>query len=147
MTADSSEWLVFVSHSGVDTWVARQIAREIAACGASTFLDEADIDVGDDFDEDIVNALERAQEMVVLLTPWAIDSLYVWAEIGAAWGQRKRIAGLLQGVSVEDLHSRPRVPILLKRRDLLPLNEIEVYLRQLRGRVRAVDGMGPESAL
>jgi hypothetical protein len=35
---------VFVSHSGADTWVAKQIAREIAACGAIAFLDEAEID-------------------------------------------------------------------------------------------------------
>jgi hypothetical protein len=40
--------LVFVSHSGADTWVAKQIAREIGACGATPFLDEAEIDVGAD---------------------------------------------------------------------------------------------------
>jgi hypothetical protein len=38
---------IFVSHAGEDTWVARQIAREISALGARPFLDEADIDVRD----------------------------------------------------------------------------------------------------
>jgi hypothetical protein len=146
VTAGPSGWLVFVSHSGEDTWVARQIAREIAACGAATFLDEADIDVGDDFDEDVVSALERADELVVLLTPWAVESLYVWAEIGAVWGRRKRIVGLLQGVTLDDLLSRPGVPMILKRRDLVPLNEIDVYLRQLRGRVQADARTDPEKA-
>ena len=37
--------LVFISHSARDTWIARQVAREVAACGAKPFLDEADIDV------------------------------------------------------------------------------------------------------
>jgi hypothetical protein len=36
-----TERLVFVSHSGQDTWVAKQIAREVAACGATPFLDES----------------------------------------------------------------------------------------------------------
>jgi hypothetical protein len=46
--------LVFISHSAKDTWIARQVAREVAACGARPFLHEADIDVGGDFEEDIV---------------------------------------------------------------------------------------------
>ncbi len=43
--------LVFVSHSSRDTWVAKQIAREIGQAGAETFLDAASIEVGDDFIE------------------------------------------------------------------------------------------------
>lgn len=46
LTTDKHERLVFVSHSGEDTWVARKIAEEIADRGARPFLDEADIDVG-----------------------------------------------------------------------------------------------------
>jgi hypothetical protein len=53
---------VFISHSSADTWVAKQIAREIAACGAVPFLDEAQVDAGADFEEDILNFLERAHE-------------------------------------------------------------------------------------
>jgi hypothetical protein len=68
---------VFISHSGPDTWVAKQIAREIEARGATPFLDEAQVDAGADFEEDILNFLERAHELVVLLTPWALDRPYV----------------------------------------------------------------------
>jgi len=52
---------VFISHSSADTWVAKQIAREIAACGATPFLDEAHVDAGADFEEDILNFLECAR--------------------------------------------------------------------------------------
>ena len=142
MTSDRRERLVFVSHSGADTWVARQIAREITACGATPFLDEAQIDVGADFEEDILAFLEKADELVVLITPWALERPYVWAELGAAWGRRIPIVGLLHGLSAAELQSRPGVPILLKRRDLVPLNDIDVYLGQLRGRV----GDAPEAA-
>jgi hypothetical protein len=144
VTNDRGERFVFVSHSGADTWVAKQIAREIAACGAVPFLDEAQIDVGADFEEDILAFLEKADELVVLITPWALERPYVWAELGAAWGRRIPIVGLLQGLSAAELQSRPGVPILLKKRDLLPLNEIDVYLGQLRGRVRGSTGADQE---
>lgn len=59
--------LVFVSHRGADTWVARPIAREVAACGTTPFLDEAAIDVSGDFADDILGFLEKADELVVLI--------------------------------------------------------------------------------
>jgi len=54
--------LVFVSHCGLDTWVAKQIAREIEARGATPFLDEAHVDAGADFEEDILDFLGRARK-------------------------------------------------------------------------------------
>jgi hypothetical protein len=146
VTNDLRERFVFVSHSGADTWVAKQIAREIGACGAVPFLDEAQIDVGADFEEDILTFLEKADELVVLITPWALERPYVWAELGAAWGRRIPIVGLLLGLSAAELQSRPGVPILLKKRDLLPLNQIDVYLGQLRGRVGGTPGVDQEKA-
>ncbi|MEW6218828.1 MAG: toll/interleukin-1 receptor domain-containing protein [Thermodesulfobacteriota bacterium] len=136
MTNDRGQHLVFISHSGTDTWVAKQIAREIADRGAVPFLDEAEIDVGADFEDDILSFLEKADELVVLITPWALERPYVWAELGAAWGRRIPIVGLLLGLSASELQARPGVPVLLKKRDLLTLNEIDVYLGQLRGRIR-----------
>jgi hypothetical protein len=132
--------LVFISHSSADTWVAKQVAREIEACGATPFLDEAEVDAGADFEEDILNFLERAHELVVLLTPWALDRPYVWAEIGAAWGRRIPIVALLLGLTPTELQSRPGVPVLLKKRDLLTLNEIDIYLGQLTVRMRKQQG-------
>jgi hypothetical protein len=128
--------LVFVSHSGPDTWVAKQIAREIEARGATPFLDEAEVDAGADFEEDIIEFLQKAHELVVLLTPWALARPYVWAEIGAAWGRRIPIVALLLGITPTELQTRPGIPVLLKKRDLLELNDIEVYLEQLRVRVQ-----------
>jgi hypothetical protein len=132
--------LIFVSHSSADTWVAKQIAREIEARGGTPFLDEAEVDAGADFEEDILNFLERAHELVVLLTPWALERPYVWAEIGAAWGRRIPIVALLLGMTATELEARPGVPILLKKRDLLQLNEIDTYLDQLAVRVSAHGG-------
>jgi hypothetical protein len=129
--------LVFVSHGGADTWVARQVARAISDCGATPFLDEAQVDVGIDFEDEILAFLEKADELVVLLTPWALERPYVWAEIGAAWGRRIPIVALLLGVSPSELQERRGVPVLLKQRNLIPLNDIDKYLTELRSRVEA----------
>src|SRR5205085_1348990 len=73
---------VFVSHSSRDTWVARQIAEHISRSGAAVFLDEADIEHGDDFDQKLVEGANSCQELLVLLTPWSKDRPYVWIEVG-----------------------------------------------------------------
>src|SRR5216684_8327063 len=83
------------------------------------------VDAGADFEEDILKFLERAHELVVLLTPWALERPYVWAEIGAAWGRRIPIVALLLGITPTELQTRAGIPALLKRRDLLQLNEID----------------------
>jgi hypothetical protein len=73
----------------------------------------------------------------VLITPWALERPYVWAELGAAWGRRIPIVALLLGLSAKELRERPGVPVLLNRRNLVPLNDIDRYFKELRARVRA----------
>jgi len=135
MTLSANTKLVFVSHSGEDTWVARQIARGIAASGAQPFLDEADIDVGAEFEEDIREFLEQADELLVLITPWSLRRPYVWAEIGAAWIRRIPIVVVLYGFSASDFQALPNAPVFLKKRDMIHLNEIDQYFDQLGTRV------------
>jgi hypothetical protein len=133
----SESWLVFVSHSGPDTWVARQIARAIAECGATTFLDEAQINVGADFENDIRAFLQKADELIVLLTPWALTRPYIWAELGAAWTRQIPIVALLLGMSEAELQEPTGIPVFLKGRNLIPLNNIDRYLEELRARVQS----------
>jgi nucleotide-binding universal stress UspA family protein len=89
--------LIFISHSSRDTWVAKQLAAHIEAAGADVFLDEANIDVGSEFEREILAALREADDLIVLLTPWALDRPFVWAEIGGAWLRGIRIVGVLLG--------------------------------------------------
>ncbi len=136
MTSQKSTKLIFVSHSGEDTWVARQIAREIEKCGATPFLDKADIDVGAEFEEDIRNFLDQAHELLVLFTPWSLERPYVWAEIGAAWIRRIPIIVVLHGLSQNDFQSQPNAPVFLKKRNIINLNDIDDYFQQLTNRVK-----------
>jgi hypothetical protein len=47
-----------------------------------------------------------------------------------------RIVGLLHGLSADELQARPGVPVLLKKRDFLELNDVQKYFQELRRRVR-----------
>ena len=131
---------VFISHSSVDTWIAKQLASHITKCGASTFLDEASIEHGDDFEQKILDAAENCDELLVLLTPWATSRPYIWLEVGVFWGARKRIVCLLHGINPKELATDEKMPVLLKKLDLLPLNEIDNYLLQLKNRIKRFKG-------
>jgi hypothetical protein len=122
---------VFVSHSSTDAWVAKQLSTHLERCGAATFLDVNDIEHGDDFDETIVEAAERSHELLVLLTPWSKDRHYVWMEIGMFRGARKRVVGILHGVKTTEIATDERIPVVLKKIDLVDLNAIDSYLTQL----------------
>jgi hypothetical protein len=128
----STKRLVFLSHSSRDTWVAKQIAREMTACGVVPFLDEADIETGIEFEDAILEFLSKADELLVLLTPWALDRPYIWAEIGAAWGRRISIVAILHGVTAREFQARSDIPVLIKKRNLIELNDIARYFKELR---------------
>jgi hypothetical protein len=85
---ESAPYLVFVSHAGDDTWLARQMSHHAELQGATTFLDEANVAIGAEFEDDVLAALGEAHELLVLFTPWSLQRPYVWAEIGAAWIRR-----------------------------------------------------------
>jgi hypothetical protein len=129
------DYKVFISHASTDTWVARQIARHIERLGASTFLAEADVEYGDDFEERILEAVRGSHELLVLLTPWALQRPYIWLEIGAMWGLGRRVIGVLHGLSPGELVTQEGTPALLKRIDLVELNHLETYFEQLQRRI------------
>jgi hypothetical protein len=138
----TTERLVFISHAGEDAWVARQIAREVKKRGAEAFLAEAK-PVGAEFDEEILGALERTDELVVLLTPWAVRKPYVMMEVGAIWREVKRgkrptvVVTVLHGLDPRRFRAHPEMPQFLTERTLIILNDIGRYLAELRARVAA----------
>jgi len=45
--AKPAAYVVFISHSSADIWIAEQIDRQITALGANTWLDKKDLKGGD----------------------------------------------------------------------------------------------------
>lgn len=127
--------LIFISHAATDTWIAQRIAERIEACGAETFLDEAHISAGEDFEEKIREALARANELLVLFTPWSLKRPFVWAEIGVAWSRQIPIVSVLHGQPFDEFLAKVEIPVFIKKRDLIDLNHLDDYLAQLRKRI------------
>lgn len=128
--------LVFISHSSEDTWVARQIAEKTRALGARTFLDEDDLDIVDEPNDRLREELSKANELLVLITPWAMKRPWIWIEIGVAWSRDLPFVVVLHGVTRKDFLSRPDAPTFLKAKNFTPLNEMDRYFDELEKRAR-----------
>ena len=126
---------VFISHASRDKWVAGQIQKEVMATGADCFLDSHAIETGDPVDEKLKVALHDASELLVLLTPAALERPYVWIEIGVAWSQGKRIVGILHGMTTSELAARDGTPAFLTDILLRDINELDEYLEELKRRI------------
>lgn len=127
--------LVFISHTSRDMWIAGQFKKELTAVGAECFLDAGAIETGDEIDEELKQALHASNELVVLLTPAALDRPYVWIEIGVAWGQGKRIIGILYGITSSELAARDGTPAFMKSIKLRDINEFDEYVDEVRRRI------------
>jgi len=125
----SGEYVVFISHSSVDLWIAGQMAKEIKAAGARPWLDELDLEGGDLIRDRILRGIDACREAVVLITPQSIKSDWVSFEIGAVSIQRKRVTPVLQYVSHDQLK-------ILADTKSLELNRFDQYLTQLKQRMR-----------
>ncbi len=122
--------------------MAKKMAADCESVHASTFLDQTRIAVGAKFEEDILQALRVAHELVVLITPWALERPYVWLEIGAAWLRGIPIVVVLLGLTVAQFHERANVPVALRERNLISLNNFDRYVSELRDRVTSHQGNG-----
>ena len=125
---------VFISHGWADKWVALQIERCVAECGCEKFVDVFDIEKGDDIADRIRAEIPTCDELLALLTPWSADRNWVWTEIGAAWGQGKRIIAVLYGISLDELDSEKGGKIFLGAKNIVEINELDTYLTQLKAR-------------
>lgn len=133
--------LIFISHAGEDTWIARQLAAKVDDAGGRTFLDEAQIPFSDNpetADARIARALAEAAELVVLLTPWAIERPRVWVEISLAYWRSPTpcpIYVVLLGLSRRDFLAMEKIPDFLKTQRIMRLNDVDCYLDDLKVRL------------
>jgi hypothetical protein len=128
VTGSGRKYLVFLSYSHKDRWIAKQCARLIEEQGGGqirTFLDEKDIEGGQPIAETIRRNLERSDEFVVLLSRYSKDRPWVLIEIGAAWGLRKPIIAIMDKLSPKE---RPEIISPYKSVDL---NDFDRYLAEL----------------
>lgn len=123
-----SSYLVFVSHSSSNNWIANQISKEVTTIGAKTWLDSKDLRGGDVWQQGIMDGIDACQEGLVLVSPDSVNSWWVAFEIGALRGQHKRVTPILNGVSPREMGSMRDV-------QAIDLNDFNRFLEQLRERI------------
>lgn len=127
-------YLVFISHSEKDRWIAKQMANLIEEkgkeYGIKTFLYEKHIEGGESISDSIRKNIQECSEFLVLLTRYSIDRPWVLIEIGAAWVLGKRIIAIIDKVTPEEM------PDIITPYKAIDLNNFNEYLEQLFSRVK-----------
>src|SRR5437660_1152858 len=149
-----SGYVVFVSHSSLDAWIANVIAEKTKALGAECWLDEKDLEGGDIVIDEIIRgikvnavdkaaasgevistkikrALTAADEVFVILTQESLDNSNLMFEIGAASSLRKRITPIVVGLEPGEL------PSIIRNLKYVRYPDVGKYIEGLEGQVKA----------
>jgi hypothetical protein len=119
---------VFLSHSSRDTWLASVIAERLRMLSCSVWLDVMSLAGGREVLRSIKEAIQDADEAIVLVSPQSLKSQWVSVEIGMAEVLGKRITPILNHVEHSD--SAPLVS-----RKAYDLNDVEKFLIESRERI------------
>jgi hypothetical protein len=129
-----ADYLVFISHSSADRWVAKRMAeiieRRAKRHGVRTFLDEVDLEGGDRIVPVIKANLRSCEEFVILLSPSSIARQWVLAEVGGAWILDKRIMAITYNLAAD------KIPDIIRHDKSYELNDFDRYVSELIGRRR-----------
>jgi len=128
------DYLVFISHSVKDRWIARQMSNLIEQkgkkYGIKTFLDEKDISGGDSIPETICENIQKCHELILLLSRYSVESTWVLIEIGAAWAHNRRIIPVIDKVTPDEM------PDVIGQIKAIDLNDFDEYIKEFLGRVK-----------
>lgn len=125
-------YIVFVSYSHKDRWIAKQCVRLIEEAGQGkvrTFLDAKDIDAGERIEDKVLDAIRKCDELVVLLSANSINRPWVLFEIGVARGRKKPVIAILNNLSPREM------PEMIGPYKGIDLNDFDgQYLEQMQRR-------------
>jgi hypothetical protein len=116
---------IFLSFSIRNKGEAQEICEKAENKGLKVFMSEKDIESGDEWTEEIRNALRSSREVAILVSPDSINSKWVTIESGAAWSLKKRITPILFRCAPSQL------PIILTNYQARDLHKLDLYLREV----------------
>lgn len=119
---------IFISHSSRDKWIAKRIAKDLEELSIDTFLDEKDLEAGDDLDEIVDIHLQSCDELLIILSPSSVNSAWVLVEVGGAKALGKRIVPILLHLGAND------IPSPIGKKLALDINNIEQFYEQVKAR-------------
>jgi hypothetical protein len=108
---------VFICYAREDAEFALRLARALQARGVAVWIDQWSIPKGADWDRAIDDALYACSHVLIVLSPEAVESNEVRAELRTAFDENKRV--------VPVLHRPARVPRRLRLLQLVDLSARE----------------------
>ena len=120
---------IFISHSSKDKWAAQTIAKDLAEMDVETFLDEKDIETGEEIDASIQALLTECDDFLVLLSPASIQSHWVLVELGGAIALKKRLVPVLFYIGTNEL------PAPITKHLSRDINDIDRYYEEIKRRL------------
>src|SRR2546425_12154552 len=124
----SSSYIVFISHSSYDAWIARTMAEKIQVLGAECRLDEKDLEGGDIVVDEIIRGINACHEAVVLVSPNSVRWQWVSFEIGSVLAQHKRVTPILNNVKPNEMAPMQGIKAI-------DLNKFDQFLAELKRRI------------
>jgi len=97
----------FVSYCRQDSEFALRLAEDLKSAGARVWIDQLDIQPGEDWDLAIESAVDRTAQMLLILSPASVQSKNVRNEIAVALDANKTI--------IPVLHQDCAIPLQLRR--------------------------------
>lgn len=126
--SDGSAYIVFISYSSTERWIASQMRKEIEGLGVEVQIDQKDIGGGDILPIRIIELITACHEAIVLVSKASARSQWVAFEIGALRAQNKRVTPILNSVSAEAMGPMRDVVAI-------DLNDFDRFLTELTGRI------------
>jgi hypothetical protein len=125
MTAARTKGRVFISHSHQDDELARDLARRLRKAGLEPLLDVTDISAGSDRKKKLREQIREADALLFLITPAALRSGWMMAELGMAEGFERIIVPVTAGLKSVDL------PAPFQTYQAVPFDEVDGAISML----------------
>src|ERR1043165_3538952 len=97
---------LFISHAEEDQTLAAEIAGALEKSGFSAWYYERDSVPGPSYLKQVIAAIAQCAGVIVIVSPSAMDSHIVDAELYRAFETRNRFVPLLNGISHAELEAR-----------------------------------------
>lgn len=131
---------VLISSTPRDRDLAVNLAQQIEESGASVLSVEQTPNRGESIDFDLRRALQKADEVVLILSDRSLNDPYLLYEMGAAFSLHKRVIPILVGVEESE------IPPLIAQFRYVRYGDLRRYLAELGERARPSAGGGPPVA-
>jgi TIR domain len=121
--------LVFLSYAREDAEFVLRLAKDLRAGGADVWMDQLDIKPGERWDRAVDDALAKCPELLVILSPAAVESINVMDEVSLALEEGKTVLPVI--------HRNCKIPFRLRR-----LQYVDLTLNYKAGLGRLLETLG-----